>query len=773
MKAHSAISVQISGLVQGVGFRPFVYRIAVHYQICGWVENGNDGVRIHAEGSDGDLRSFITGLSQEAPAASQILDVIVHSAEFQQYKTFEIRKSTDHSHEVTEISPDIALCNECLADMKSQAHRIDYPFINCTNCGPRFSIIQGLPYDRSKTTMDPFVMCQTCKKEYTDVFDRRFHAQPVACNDCGPHYTLIHGELTLSEIGTILDVAARLIKSGKILAIKGTGGFHLACDATNETAVSLLRHRKNREGKPFAVMFKSLAEIQIFMEVVQEEADALVSWRRPIVILNNRRLNFQLAESVSNGFDTTGVMLPYMPIHYLLFERLDVPAIVLTSGNLSDEPVIIDNHEALEHLGAVADAFLLYNREIHNRTDDSVMMFAGNQTRLIRRSRGFVPTPVNLAINADGIFAAGAELVNCFCFGKGRKAIMSQHIGDLKNLETLNFYSESLNRFKDMFRVKPALVVCDLHPDYLSTRFAEEFSILHGNLPLIRVQHHHSHLAACMAEHCLDEKVIGISMDGVGYGTDGHIWGFEVMLCDLLEFERKTHLEYIPQPGGDKANAEPWRMALAYIYQYISKDLEHIRFPFVLPIEPEKIKIIKVALDNHINTPLTSSAGRLFDAVAAISGICNYSSFQAEAPMRLENIMDLNETGHYDFQLGATIGPGPVIQGIVLDLEKNIPVQKISAKFHRSIIEVIVQIAGKLRDESGINKVVLSGGTFQNRFILSESEKKLKKINFQVFTHRQFPSNDGGIALGQLIIAAKRREAGLIDPAAIKINYNY
>ncbi len=763
MKINSAKSIHISGLVQGVGFRPFVYRLAVANHICGWVENGNDGVRIHAEGPDENLNKFIAGLSALAPAASRIMDITVESASLEGSLIFQINKSGDYSDKVTEISPDIALCEDCLADMKSQAHRINYPFVNCTNCGPRFSIIKGLPYDRPKTTMEPFKMCDLCKKEYTDVLDRRFHAQPVACNNCGPHYELILGDAKLSGIEDVLKESARLINSGKILAIKGVGGFHLACDATNEKAVGLLRQRKNREGKPFAVIFKNLAEINRFMEVSKQEEEALVSWQRPIVILKNRSDTLNLAESVSNGFVTTGVMLPYMPVHYLLFERLDAPAMVLTSGNLSDEPVMIDNIEALKSLGSVADAFLVYNREIYNRTDDSVMMSAGKHNRLIRRSRGFAPSPINLSINTDGIFAAGAELVNCFCLGKDMKAIMSQHIGDLKNLETLEFYSESVSRFLDLFRVKPALVACDLHPDYLSSRFAEEFSSRYGNIPLIRVQHHHAHIAACMAEHGLDEKVIGISMDGTGLGTDGHTWGFEILLCDLLNFDRKSHLEYVPQPGGDAVISEPWRMALSYLYQYIDHDPERLKLPFMEGLPSEKIRIIIAALENKINTPLTSSAGRLFDAVASMTGICNYSSFHAEAPMRLENIIDVNEHGIYDFHSGSTIDPGPMIQGIVGDLGKGVPVEKISARFHRTIVEIILRIAESLRNENNINKVVLSGGTFQNRFLLSEAEERLQKKEFQVFTHRLLPSNDGGIALGQLVIAAKKREEGKPD----------
>jgi len=763
MKAYSAKSVHISGLVQGVGFRPFVYRLAIQNNICGWVENGNDGVRIHAEGLVEDIKQFLAALREEAPEASQILDIIVIEKEPLESKTFEIKKSRDYSDEVTEISPDIGLCDKCLAEMKSQPHRLDYPFINCTNCGPRFSIIQGLPYDRAKTTMAPFEMCTVCRKEYTDVMDRRFHAQPVACNNCGPNYELISDRITYTGIDNILTEATRLIMSGKILAIKGMGGFHLACDATDEAAVSLLRQRKNREGKPFAVMFRSLADAKDYLDVSPDEERALVTWRKPIVILKNGNHQLKLAISVSNGFNTTGVMLPYMPFHYLLFDRLEIPAIVLTSGNLSDEPVIIDNNDAIEYLGPVADAFLIYNREIYNRTDDSVMMFTDGQGRLIRRSRGFAPSPVNLPIEVDGIFAAGAELVNCFCLGKDHKAIMSQHIGDLKNLETLDFYTESLSRFIGLFRVKPSLVVCDLHPDYLSTRFAEAYATMNGDLPLIRVQHHHAHIAACMAEHGLDEKVIGISMDGVGYGSDGHIWGFEVMQCDLADFERKNHLEYVPQPGGDKATFEPWRMALAYLYQYVDHEIEVLDMPVIRNIGPEKVNMVKTALINNINTPLASSAGRLFDAVAAMTGLCMNSSFHAEAPMRLEDIIDMEETGFYEFRDGDIIDPGPVIRDIVRDVNNKVSNGKISLKFHRSIVNVIVREAIKLRSESGINKVVLSGGTFQNRFILSETVKGMSKNNFQVYTPCNYPSNDGGIALGQLMIAAKRLAMGNID----------
>jgi hydrogenase maturation protein HypF len=761
MDTISALAIHIKGLVQGVGFRPFVYRLAIRNNIKGWVVNGNDGVRIHAEGSGRDLDNFTRELTDLAPAASQIKGMDTSKTDLADYDVFLITKSTDSSDEITEISPDIMVCPDCLQDMKSQTHRTDYPFINCTNCGPRFSIIKGVPYDRPLTTMQPFKMCPECLKEYSDVNDRRFHAQPVACNTCGPHYELICKDKKYNRIADILDVAVKLIHEGKILAVKGIGGFHLACDAGNEEAVSRLRKRKVREGKPFAVMFRGLAEAREYMHLNPVEEESLLSWRRPIVIVKNKD-DKKLAYNVSNGFETTGAMLPYMPFHYLFFERSTIPAIVLTSGNLADEPVMIGNDEAVAHLESIADAFLVYNRDIYNRTDDSVMMFTGNTPRLIRRSRGFAPSPVTLSQDVDGIFAAGAELVNCFCVGKGNKAFMSQHIGDLKNLETLEFYTQSLGRYLDMFRVKPTLVAADMHPDYLSTRFAEEFASKNAGITLTHIQHHHAHIASCMAEHGIDRPVIGISMDGTGYGPDGNTWGFEVLKCDLAGFERINHLEYIPQPGGDRANAEPWRMALAYLYQYVDHDLENIRLPFMSNIEPEKIRIIKAALDNNIQCPLTSSAGRLFDAVAAITGICTNSSFHAEAPMRLENMADFSLEETYNYEIGSTIDPKLIIQGIVKDIEQDVPNCRISGKFHRTIAEIIIQATLKAGSETGIKSVVLSGGSFQNRFILEESENRLKNAGFIVYTHSEFPSNDGGIALGQLAIAAKRRQTGSI-----------
>jgi hydrogenase maturation protein HypF len=751
----------IKGLVQGVGFRPFIYRLAVKNDLSGWVLNGNDGVRVHIEGRKDNLEHFLSSIRQFAPQAASIREIIIEDTPAGHFQEFAIRKSEDLTAEITEISPDIAVCDECLEDMKLQEHRMEYPFINCTNCGPRFTIIRDLPYDRAKTTMSGFIMCSRCHTEYSDILDRRFHAQPVACKHCGPVYELIHEHKIIQDITEILHTTCRLIENGKVVAIKGMGGFHLACDATNEKAVRRLRARKYREGKPFAVMFGNLDTARQYLKIGPDEEKSLVSWRRPVVILQNEPDGKSLAPGVSNGFNTTGTMLPYMPFHHMLFKELSTSALVMTSGNLSDEPIIIDNQGARNHLKQVADAFLTYNRDIFNRTDDSVVMFEGGKERLIRRSRGFVPSPFHIPQNVDGIFAAGAELVNCFCIGRGHQAIMSQHIGDLQNIETLDFYAESFSRFRQMFRVSPTHIVSDLHPDYLSTTFSEEYALRHGDLPVLKVQHHHAHIASCMVENGLDEPVIGISLDGVGLGTDGNIWGFEVMKADYAGFERLSHLEYLEQPGGDKTTHEPWRMALSYICRYLGHDADISFLKFYSETGQESIDMVRKAIRFSINAPLTSSAGRLFDAIAAMTGLCTHSAFHAEAPMRLENIINEKEKGEYIIAVGETLDPGEMIRDIYLELRNHTPVPDISAKFHRAVVSAIVKSAKLGREKSGIDKVVLSGGVFQNRFILSNSITELERYGFTVYTHSLFPSNDGGIALGQIAIAARKREYGI------------
>jgi len=729
--------------------------------INGWVENRNDGVHIHAEAPGGTLQGFIQALAEEAPEASEIRAINTSPSRLLKAHDFQIRKSSNASLEITEISPDIAVCPQCLEDMKTQPHRRDYPFINCTNCGPRFTIISDLPYDREKTTMQVFPMCPQCRSEYENIMDRRFHAQPVACNHCGPHYKMQTVGQSIEGIQGILSLARLQIGQGKILAIKGLGGFHLACDAFNATATHALRKRKNRDGKPFAVMFRDIESLESHLKINQAERAALLSWHRPIVILNNLPGASPLAQAVSNGFTTTGAMLPYMPFHFLLFEELDTPAIVLTSGNISDEPVLIDNEKARQDLDRVADSFITYNRDILNRTDDSVMMVVNEKERMIRRSRGYVPSPFQLGTNTEGIFAAGAELVNCFGIGKGSQAILSQHIGDLKNLETLEFYEEAVKRFEKMFRFQPEIFVVDMHPDYLSRKYCTG-RITDPSI-LTEVQHHHAHIASCMAEHGLDEQVIGVCLDGVGYGTDGNIWGFELMRCDLMDFQRELHPEYIAQPGGDLTTKEPWRMGLSYLYKEYGKEMKDLELPFLNSIDHNTIDLVTMAIDRGLNTPLTCSAGRLFDAVSAITNLCTHSDFHAEAPMRLEQVAVSDENRFYKFLIsGNEIITGQTIRSVVEEVINQVPVPVISARFHNTVIKMILDGCRHIHQKTGIRKVVLSGGSFQNRYLLEKLERSLALMGLNCFSHEKIPSNDGGIALGQIAIGAKRRSRGKI-----------
>lgn len=751
----STYQIHIQGLVQGVGFRPFIYRVAKQHNLNGWVENRNDGVFIKVNGTHREIQEFIISIKEKSPEASNIFTIETTEIEREKFNDFSIIKSENKSAEITEVSPDIAVCKDCIDDLKTQSHRIDYPFTNCTNCGPRFTIIKDLPYDRELTTMNPFKMCNECNSEYVNVLDRRFHAQPVACNTCGPNYQLHHKGRVIEKFDDIIITTCQLLEQGEIVAMKGLGGFHLACDATNEDAVKKLREAKNRDGKPFAVMFSSIEAMQHFVEVNSAEKELLASWRTPIVLTKDKG---KLAASVSVGFQNTGVLLPYMPFHHLLFEKLKLTAIVLTSGNISDEPIIIDNYEGLNKLGTKAKAVLTYNRNIHNRTDDSVAFVSNGKARLIRRSRSYAPSPIRLNLNVEGIFAAGAELVNCFCMGREKQAILSQHIGDLKNLETLDFYSESVSRFKKLFRVNPTLVAHDLHPDYLSTRYAKEL-----NLPLVGIQHHHAHIASCMAEHQLDEKVIGIALDGVGYGDDGNIWGGEFLICDFSDYHRYTHFEYIKMPGGDSATKHPWRMALSYLYQYYGDAYSELQLEFLRNIPQHEIDLVHSMLQKDINCPLTSSTGRLFDAVAALTGICTEASFHAEAPMRLEAAIDNISAERYPYKIDSSIKFESLFKGIIEDLQNGKSNDEIATKFHQTIINIIFATAKKMREVYKINKVVLSGGSFQNRYLLQHIENLLADNGFETYAHEKVPSNDGGLALGQLVIAAKKRELKMID----------
>ncbi len=745
-------SLYIKGLVQGVGFRPAIYRLAIMYRLKGTVENNNKGVIINIEGDEKNISGFIDDIPNRTPSASNITRINIVNNDIFGYEDFQISQSTSESNEITEVSPDIAVCKDCLDDIKAQPNRINYAFTNCTNCGPRFTIIKDLPYDRPKTTMDKFPMCEFCFSEYINILNRRFHAQPVACNNCGPLYTLYYKDEIIADISTIISTSCKLIDNGNIVAIKGLGGYHLSCDTFNENSINKLRKVKNREGKPLAIMFKDINSAKEYLNINIEEEKLLTSWRRPIVLLKIKR---SISHSISIGLDTIGVMLPYMPFHYMLFDKLKTSSIVLTSGNISDEPVIISNEAALTILGKISDAVITYNRDIYNRTDDSVAIVMNNIPRTLRRSRSYAPSPITLNLQTEGIFAGGAELVVCFCIGKGNQAILSQHIGDLKNLETLEFYKESVDRFSRLFRFKPSLAVMDMHPDYLSSRFVEQMQ-----LPVTKVQHHHAHIASCMAEHCLDEKVIGVSFDGTGYGDDGNNWGGEFFICDLNDYERITHFEYIMQPGGDAATKHPWRMMIAYLHHYFGNEAIS-KYPFLTKgIDSDSLQTIQDMLDHKLNSPLTSSTGRLFDAISALLGICRSAKYHAEAPMQLESIADNKISESYSFALENNISFKSTFEEIIADILNKVSIDKISGKFHNTIVEVIIDTTKQIRNTSGINKVVLSGGSFQNRILLEKTEIKLAKSGFEYYTQSQIPSNDGGIALGQLAIAAKRRELG-------------
>ncbi len=740
-----------------MGFRPFVFRIATRHDLTGWVQNTNEDIRIEVTGTDQNLGCFLNSLSEEAPPAAIIEKITSLEIKTVSFPSFTIRDSHNLSDKITEISPDIAVCDDCLRDIEQHDNRFAYPFVNCTNCGPRFTIIRDLPYDRAKTTMGLFVMCEQCRKEYETITDRRFHAQPTACSHCGPHYEYFVGQEMISDrIAVILKCISVSIENGEIVLIKGLGGMHLACDAFNESAVKKLRDLKNREGKPFAVMFRDLKSLREYSEINPEEEKSLISWRRPIVLLQKKKVSGQqkLAAGLNVDLNLLGVMLPYMPIHYLLFDNLKTKAIVLTSGNFSSEPILIDNQAALKQLSPFVSASLFYNRDIYNRTDDSVVRVIGGHERIMRRSRGYVPAPVRTALNTDGIVAFGAELTNCFCVGKGNKAFLSQHIGDLQGLETTLFYEETIAQFIKLFRIEPTLLAVDMHPGYISTKTGLNY----GNLPVFQVQHHHAHIASCMAEHGLDEKVIGIALDGTGYGPDGNSWGAEFMICDLNDFERITHFEYIAQPGGDLAAEEPWRMAISYLYKVYGDKFTELKLPFLSKIETEKLEMIPMMIDKNVNSPLTSSAGRLFDCVASLLDLVQVATFQAEGPMRLESLVISGCTESYPFQFIGAISFDDTIRGIIDDINSGISNSLIATKFHNTINLIIFEFANSIRLKQGLNKVVLSGGVFQNKYLLEGSIEILQKNEFEFYSHLTVPANDGGIALGQLAVASKRRE---------------
>lgn len=757
----------VQGIVQGVGFRPFVYRLAMNENLKGFVTNTPKGVEIEIQGDEDSVLRFVQRLHAELPPLASITSVDELSIPITDEADFHIIASRQETGRSTLISPDMSVCDDCLMEMFSpQDRRYRYPFINCTNCGPRYTIIQDVPYDRPKTTMSVFKMCPECQAEYDNPLNRRFHAQPNACPVCGPKVWLSDSKgVVMKSDDPILD-AIRFLKEGKILAIKGLGGFHLSCDASHEDAVDQLRSRKLREEKPLAVMARDLKSISRFAEVSPHEEDLLQTPRRPIVLLL-KKANHPLAPSVAPRNGYFGTMLPYTPLHYLLLEK-EFDALVMTSGNLSEEPIAIDNDEALSRLGEIADVFLMHDRDIHLRGDDSVTRFTAGLPRIIRRSRGYAPMPVFLRKACPSVLAVGGELKNTLCVLKDERAFLSQHIGDLENLETLSFFEECVTHLRHILDIDPVAIVHDMHPDYLST----QWTLKQSEIPLIQVQHHHAHIASCLAENGRDERVIGLSLDGTGYGSDGHIWGGEVLICDLKSFERAAHFSYKKMPGGGLAIREPWRMAVSYLHSiYVrqfgdSQVKDFVRWlgpiPLLSEIPEEHIATIVQMMQKGINSPLTSSLGRLFDGVAAIIGLREHVAYEGQAAIELEmgmNHLPDKPSERYGFDLDLNqspilVNPDAVILAIIDDLKKGIATGIISYKFHTALIQIFLDICHNLREQTQLNVVALSGGCFQNRFLLERLMAQLRSSGFDVLSHSQVPTNDGGLALGQAVLGA-------------------
>ena len=745
--------IRLRGIVQGIGFRPFVYQLARRFQLHGHVRNTAEGVLMEVEGAPPTIDRFLWEVAHDHPPFARIEETVVTDLAPTGETGFALRRSLDEQAQFALVSPDLATCEDCRRELTDPGNRrFGYAFTNCTNCGPRYSIIRNIPYDRPQTTMAPFQMCPACQAEYDDPGDRRFHAQPNACPVCGPSLTL-----DLAE-------ARRRLSEGQILAIKGLGGFQLACDAENDAAVRELRRRKRRSDKPLAVMAPDPATIGQFCLLAEGDREALLSPQRPIVILQ-RRPDARISDAVSPENPTLGVMLPYTPLHHLLFINAPYRLLVMTSGNLSEEPIVIRNDEARERLASVADAFVSHNRDIYMRVDDSVVRAFDGRTRVIRRARGHAPFPIDLGAEAAEVLACGGELKNTFCLTKGRYAILSQHIGDLENYETLEFFKETLEQMQKLFRVKPRAVAHDLHPNYLSTRFARDLD----GIERIGVQHHHAHIAACMTENHLLEKVIGVAFDGTGYGIDGQIWGGEFLIADRAGFERRAHLRYVPLPGGDQAVREPWRLALSYLMDAFGGDYTAADLPLWKAIPESRLEIVRAMIRRRVNTVQTSSCGRLFDAVAAIVGLRHEVNFEGQAAIRLESVAQAGIGDRYPFEIETCepwqIDLRPAIREIAAGAGRREASGAISARFHNTLSEVIVEVCRRLRASEGLNRVCLSGGTFQNVYLLNHAVAALCGRGFEVFLHAAVPPNDGGLSLGQAVIAQQLfRNLGTAGP---------
>ncbi len=722
-------------------------------------------MEIEVEGEMKDLETFRHAIKTNAPPRASIDSISPRILHCQGDTDFTIRESVEQPGEFQLVSPDIATCDDCLSELLDPAdRRFRYPFINCTNCGPRFTIIEDMPYDRPKTTMKRFTMCPQCQTEYEDPNNRRFHAQPNACPVCGPKLSFVGGRMGGGEAARLgagkiekcgedaLGAAVAMLKEGKIVAVKGLGGFQLACDAENEDAVTRLRTRKRRYGKPFAVMMTGLDEVEEFCEVHAKERDLLLSPERPIVLLKQKPAN-TLASGIAPNNKYLGVMLPYTPLHRLLLDDSGL-VLVMTSGNLSEEPIAAENEEGYRRLEHIADGWLVHNRDIYSRYDDPVVRVVDGHTVMIRRARGYAPYPVHLPFKAkQEVLAVGGELKSTFCLLKDAYAFVSQHLGDMENVETLEHFENTLELYRKLFRVNPSIIACDMHPEYFSTKFAHGL----GAKNLVEVQHHHAHIVSCMVENHVRDKVIGVAFDGTGYGTDKTIWGGEFLIADWAGFKRAAYLRQFPLPGGEVAVEKPYRTAFSYLYSIYGDGYKNLGLKFVGRLDPVETEVMKKQVNTGLLSPLTSSAGRFFDAVSSLIGVRDEIEFEGQAAIDLEMQSDEGKHGVYEFSLPyadpLVIDTEPVIRGIVDDLTGRVPAAVIGAKFHDTVAKMIVDVCAVLREATDINMVALSGGVFQNTTLYHKVMTGLRAKDFKILIHKQLPVNDGGISLGQAIVA--------------------
>jgi len=748
----SSVDLVVKGIVQGVGFRPFVFRLAKELKLNGYVTNSGEGVEIHLEGEESSIDEFVLRLKKDKPPRARIDEIVEKDSTLMNLSSFQVIASKE-----TKVStippPDIAICNDCKNELLSKNdRRYLYPLISCMNCGPRFTIIKSLPYDRSRTTLSKFKLCKDCEAEYSDPTNRRFRAEPISCWVCGPKVFFVeNGKIVKSE--DPIGIAAELINKGEIVAIKGIGGFHLAADATNGNTLKMLRALKNRHFKPFAVMVKNIDFARKVAYLSEEEERVLLGQEAPIVLAKKRE-DSPISEFVSPKINTIGIFLPYTGIHILLLEKTSSPYLVMTSANPKDEVISYRNEDAIKKLSSFTSHFLIHNRDIYNFADDSVVRVVDGLEILVRRSRGYVPVPIPTPINVDKVFGIGGDLKNTFAIGKEKEVFISQHIGDLSSYSTQRELKISIRKFLKLLKQDVKVVAFDMHPDYYSRSVAEGMK---SNIK-VEVQHHHAHIAAALASNNLNEDVIGVACDGTGYGTDGNVWGFEFLLSNLKSFRRLAHLKYFRLPGGDKAVVEPRRFAFSLLYEVLDKES---LFNFDLGFSEKEKEFLYGMIRSGTNSPMVSSCGRLFDGISALIGVCSFSTYEGEAAMELESIADQNEEGSYLYDVSfknseIILDPSKLVVDVIHDLRNSIPKSKISARFHNTLVKAISELSLYLADEYKLKKVALSGGSFLNEILVKGVRRNLMSKGINVILPRGVSVNDSCLSLGQVVVASSR-----------------